>query len=121
MNALFSPRLFSSGSRMTHPYRLIVTSGGARTVVISLVKVYPLEAMPTRVRHPTVVEVLYSRRISAPRNVPTGVCNPPRPGPIPNTVYERELSRAYDLLDKLAQAPTEVSHEQARNRAATLA
>ena len=105
MNALFSPRLFSSGSRMTHPYRIIVTSAGARYVKLALVKVHPMEAMPTRVKHPSVTEVLYSTTIGSPRNLATGVCNPPRPGPIPETVYERELSKVYDLLDKLASAP----------------
>ena len=90
------------------PYRIVVTSAGARYAIISLVKVWPINAMPTRVRHPTVVEVLWQKRIVAPRtNFATGVCNPPRPGAIPNTVYERELGRAYDLLDKLAAAPVE--------------
>ena len=106
MNALSPPQFFTSGTRMTHPYRIIVTSAGARYVKLALVKVWPLAAMPTRVRHPSVVDVLYSITIVAPRNLVTGVCNPPRPGPRPNTVYERELSKVYDLLDKLANAPS---------------
>ena len=111
MNALFPTQLFTSGARMTqvseHPYRVIVTSAGSRYIIISLVKVYPVEAMPTRVKHPTVVDVLYSKRVSAARNVATGVCNPARPHAMPETVYERELIRAYELLDKLALAPSE--------------
>lgn len=91
---------------MTHPYRIVVTSAGARYVIISLVKVSHLDAMPTRVKHPTVLDVLYQKRLSAPRGVPTGVCNPPRPGPIPDTVYELELGKAYALLDQLALAPS---------------
>ncbi len=88
-----------------HPYRVVVTSAGARYVSLSLVKVHPLAAMPTRVRHPTVTEVLWQSRVASPKNIAVGVCNPPRPGPIPETVYERELIRAYELLDKLALAP----------------
>ena len=106
MNALFSPHFFTSGTRMTHPYRIIVTSAGARYVKLALVKVWPLAAMPTRVKHASVVDVLYTTRLVAPRNLATGVCNPPRPGPIPETVYERELAKVYDLLDKLAAAPS---------------
>ena len=106
MNALFSPQFFASGTRMTHPYRIVVTSAGARYLIISLVKVSHPDAMPTRARHPTVIDILYSKRVSAPRSVATGVCNPPRPGAIPETVYERELIAAYELLDKLASAPS---------------
>ena len=91
---------------MTHPYRIVVTSAGARYITISLVKVSNLDAMPTRTRHPCVIETLYQARVSAPRGIATGVCNPPRPGAIPETVYERELSKAYALLDKLASAPS---------------
>lgn len=106
MSALFPPHSFATNPRMPNPYRIIVTAAGGGYLVISLVKVWPLDSMPTRVKHPTVTAVLRQWRCTKPHKVITGVCMPPKPEAIA-TVYERELLCAYELFDQLINAPVE--------------
>ena len=46
---------------MNHPYRIIVTNGGARSAVISLCRVVP-GSMPDRVRNALVERVVMQSR-----------------------------------------------------------
>ena len=90
-------------SALNHPYRIIVTNGGARRVVITLARVMP-NTSPARVKSPAVEKVLGQWVVHLPKNTPTGVCMPPRPPETPETLYDRELGKAYALYDQLVQA-----------------
>ncbi len=91
---------------MNHPYRIIVTNGGARSAVISLCRVVP-GSMPDRVRNALVERVVMQSRCQLPQGVRTGVCMPERPRGLPGNAYERELARMYQRYDALVAAPNE--------------
>ncbi len=109
---LFTTQFFTNTIPMPivpdHPYRIVVTNGGARRAVISLVKVVP-GAMPTRQRSGQVVELLAQSRPFLPPGVRTGVCMPARPREDALTsAYARMLYEMYQLYDQLVGAPEEV-------------
>ncbi len=109
----FSTQLVTSTSHMLppvpdHPYRIVVTNGGARRAVVSLVKVLP-GTMPTRRRSGQVTELLAQSRPFLPPGVRTGVCMPPRPSADACTsAYARMLFEMYLLYDRLVGAPETV-------------
>ena len=89
---------------MDHPYRIIVTNGGARYAVISLCRVLE-DCEPVRVLDPRIEKVIISIRAPLPRNVATGVCMPPRPEGAPTCIYDHELRKVYEAFDQLVAAP----------------
>lgn len=91
---------------MNHPYRIIVTNGGARSAVLSLCRVMR-GTMPARVRSPLVDAVVLQTRCQLPPGQPTGLCMPPRPAGEPRNTFERELGRMYLVYDRLVAAPSE--------------
>ena len=93
---------------MDHPYRIIVTNGGARYAVISLCRV--TEACePTHIRDPRIEKVIISIRAPLPRLGETGVCMPARPEGPPTCMYDHELRRVYEAFDQLVAAPAETA------------
>lgn len=93
-----------------NPYRIIVTNGGGRYLVLSLVRLVPEAAdrNPTRVQHPFVERVLRAVKVCKPRRVPSGVCMPPEPQGDPANIYELELQRLYADYRQLVEATERV-------------
>ena len=91
---------------MDHPYRILVTNGGARYANLALVRV--TEACePMRMRDPRIEKVIIRVRCPLPRGVVTGVCMPNRPEGPPTCIYDHELRKVYEAFDQLVAAPAD--------------
>lgn len=98
---------------VNHPYRIIVTHGGARSAVITLARV-AAGSMPTRARSPLVEKIILQSKCQLPTGQRTGVCMPTRPSGEPLNKFSRELGRMYEVYDRLVAAPQEhISGERA--------
>jgi len=94
---------------MNHPYRILVTNGGARYCAISLLRVTE-DCQPVRANDPRVEKVIMSVRCPLPRGVTTGVSMPERPNGPPSCIYDHELRKVYEAFDQLVAAPMENYH-----------